>query len=74
MTQIAYDVYAERISAARPIRHFGKVTKVIGLVIESAGPAVSVGRLCHIENYDTGNRIMAEVVGFRDDRILLMPL
>jgi flagellum-specific ATP synthase len=30
--------------------------------------------LCHIENYDTGHRIKAEVVGFRDDRILLMPL
>lgn len=74
MIQIAYDVYAERIAASRPIRHFGKVTKVIGLIIESVGPAVSVGRLCHIENYDTGGRIKAEVVGFRDDRILLMPL
>jgi len=74
VTHVAYDVYAERIAAASPVRHFGKVTKVIGLVIESAGPAVSVGRLCHIENYDTGSRIKAEVVGFRDDRILLMPL
>lgn len=74
MTQIAYDIYAERIANARPIKHFGKVTKVVGLVIESAGPAVSVGRLCHIENFDSGVRMKAEVVGFRDDRILLMPL
>ncbi len=74
MTELAYDVYSERIAAARTIRHFGKVTKVVGLVVESAGPAVSVGRLCHIENFDTGVRVRAEVVGFRDDRILLMPL
>ncbi len=74
MSGISYDVYAERIKNARTITHYGKVTKVIGLVIESAGPAVSIGRLCHIENYDTGARVKAEVVGFRDDRLLLMPL
>ncbi|MEA3297798.1 MAG: FliI/YscN family ATPase, partial [candidate division Zixibacteria bacterium] len=37
-------------------------------------PAVSVGRLCQVENYDDGAKIKVEVVGFRDDRILLMPL
>ncbi|MFH1374448.1 MAG: FliI/YscN family ATPase [bacterium] len=71
---VAYDVYAERIRNARTVTHFGKVTQVVGLVIESAGPAVSIGRLCNIENHDTGARIRAEVVGFRDDRLLLMPL
>jgi flagellum-specific ATP synthase len=50
------------------------VTQVVGLVIESAGPAVSIGRLCQIENHDTGAKVRAEVVGFRDNRILLMPL
>ncbi len=74
MTQVAYDVYAERIKTLNTVKHFGKVTQVVGLVIESAGPAVSIGRLCTIENHDTGSKIRAEVVGFRDDRILLMPL
>ena len=74
MSLVAYDVYAERIKNARTITHFGKVTQVVGLVIESAGPAVSIGRLCSIENYETGAKVKAEVVGFRDDRILLMPL
>ena len=74
MSIMPWDIYSERVKSARTIRHFGKVTKVIGLVVESAGPAVSIGRLCHIENHDNGDRIMAEVVGFRDDRILLMPL
>ncbi len=74
MTWLPYDIWAERIDTARTIKHYGKVTRVVGLVIESAGPAVSIGRLCQIENYDNGARILAEVVGFRDDRILLMPL
>jgi flagellum-specific ATP synthase len=65
-------MFADRISRASTIKHFGKVTQVVGLVIESAGPAISIGRLCHIENHD-GTRVQAEVVGFRDDRLLLMP-
>ena len=74
MAQIAYQMYAERIEQLNPIKHYGKVTKVIGLVVESAGPAVSIGRLCTIESKENGTRIKAEVVGFRDDRIVLMPL
>ena len=52
MSGISYEMYADRIERASTIRQFGKVTRVIGLVIESAGPAVSVGRLCYIENRD----------------------
>ncbi len=74
MSAITYEVYEERIRNANTVRHYGKVTQVVGLVIESAGPAVSIGRLCTIENRDTGTKIRAEVVGFRDDRTLLMPL
>jgi len=74
LAQIAYQMYAERIDQLNPIKHYGKVTKVIGLVVESAGPAVSIGKLCTIESKENGTRIKAEVVGFRDDRIVLMPL
>jgi flagellum-specific ATP synthase len=49
------------------------VAQIIGLIIESIGPAVSIGDLCQIENPETCERIDAEVVGFRDNRILLMP-
>jgi flagellum-specific ATP synthase len=66
-------MYADRIARASTIRQFGKVTQVVGLVVEAAGPAVSIGRLCHIENQDDQSRVKAEVVGFRDNRILLMP-
>lgn len=51
----------------------GRVSKVVGLVIESIGPSVAVGDLCYIEG-ERNLQFPAEVVGFRDDRVLLMPL
>jgi len=71
---IAYQVFDERIERLNTVKHFGKVTKVVGLIIESAGPAVSIGKLCTIESKEGNLRIQAEVIGFRDDRLLLMPL
>ena len=66
-------MYSDRIARSNPVKHFGKVTQVVGLVIESAGPAISIGRLCQIENQDSSTKIQAEVVGFRDNHLLLMP-
>ena len=57
-----------------PIRIRGKVNQVVGLVIESDGPPVSVGELCTITNASGGPPVLAEVVGFRQSRVLLMPL
>ena len=71
MSHVPYDMYADRISRVSTIRQFGKVTQVVGMVIESAGPAISIGRLCNIENHDGSAGVQAEVVGFRDDRLLL---
>ncbi|MDQ0206344.1 flagellar protein export ATPase FliI [Alkalicoccobacillus murimartini] len=54
---------------------FGKVTRVVGLTIESSGPNAAVGDICFIHSGRDGNgRIRAEVVGFREDSVLLMPL
>ncbi len=74
MSLLPYDLYIERIHRANTITRFGRVTQVVGLVIEARGPSVPVGRLCTIENVDSRTRVRAEVVGFRNDRILLMPL
>jgi flagellum-specific ATP synthase len=74
VTYVPYDMYAERIAHVNTVRHFGKVTQVVGMVIESAGPSISIGRLCQIENRDDGGRVLAEVVGFRDNHLYLMPL
>ena len=53
----------------------GKVTQVIGLVIESKGPNVSLGELCYIKSrFPNVAPIPAEVVGFREGLVLLMPI
>lgn len=55
-------------------KFYGKVTRVVGLTIESKGPQVSVGELCYIIiGKSTKRKVMAEVVGFRDENVLLMP-
>ncbi len=55
------------------VKHLGKVVKVVGLTIESIGPSAKLDDLCKIISADGRSEIMAEVVGFRDDRVLLMP-
>lgn len=53
----------------------GRVEQVVGLVIESSGPSASVGEACWITSADgKGQPVLAEVVGFRQHRVLLMPL
>ncbi len=68
------DRYLETVERTDPIRLTGRVVEIIGLVIESRGPAVSVGDVCLIEGLRGGRRVQAEVVGFRGERVLLMPL
>ncbi len=54
-------------------KSLGKVSKVVGLTIESIGPKANLNDLCRIVSKDKKQTIMAEVVGFRENRILLMP-
>ena len=63
-----------RLSSSRLVQNRGRVTQMIGLVIESQGPMASVGEICRIESQVTGQGTEAEVVGFRDRKLLLMPL
>jgi len=56
------------------IRVEGRVAQVIGMVIEALGPAIAVGSLCEVTAGRGGRRLFAEAVGFRDGRVLLMPL
>ncbi|MEG3638744.1 FliI/YscN family ATPase [Magnetococcus sp. PR-3] len=51
----------------------GWVKKVVGLLIEGNGPAVSIGQMCDVIP-ENGEPVKAEVVGFRDKSVLLMPL
>ncbi|HIW82555.1 MAG TPA: flagellar protein export ATPase FliI [Candidatus Acetatifactor stercoripullorum] len=56
-------------------RRLGKVVNVVGLTIESAGPDAKLGDICRIYPEGDGEPapIMAEVVGFKDKKTLLMP-
>jgi len=61
------------IEAADPIDAKGKIEKIIGLVIESTGPSDDIGTVCKIYNSKNTGYILAEIVGFKDERVLLMP-
>ncbi|MDD2484856.1 MAG: FliI/YscN family ATPase, partial [Eubacteriales bacterium] len=65
--------YFREIRNAQTYRSFGKIDKVIGMMIESVGPECSVGELCKIYVRGDQEFIHAEVVGFRGNKVLLMP-
>jgi flagellum-specific ATP synthase len=66
--------YHHSLQGLNPIKLCGRVKRVIGLVIEGAGPGVPLGGICEIECMEGQPAIKAEVVGFREDRVLMMPL
>jgi flagellum-specific ATP synthase len=51
----------------------GKVDRVVGLAVESIGPPVKIGEICNIYPMRDQKPVKAEVLGFRDKRMLLMP-
>lgn len=56
-------------------KSYGKVVKVVGLTIESIGPKARMGDLCKIyPNEEMEDYVIAEVVGFQDSRLILMPV
>ena len=66
--------YLDIIHSTETIKQIGKITEIIGLTIESDGPKASIGDLCYIYNDYGDEPTMAEVVGFKKDKLLLMPL
>ena len=72
--KISLERYANRIKSGCSIKAEGQVTRVVGTVIEGNGPAMPIGGLCHILPSNDTEPIYAEVIGFRDRSILLMPL
>ena len=55
------------------VKKTGKVSQIIGLLIESNGPGVSIGSICTIQSKNRPP-VEGQVVGFRDNKTLLMPL
>jgi len=63
----------QTVEQTEPISAQGRVSKIVGLMVEAAGPRASVGEYCHILTRE-GRELPAEVVGFRGSTTLLMPL
>ncbi len=66
--------YLMRLREVDPAPVFGHVTRVVGLVVESQGPRARVGDVCELRRADGGTVLPVEVVGFRDGRLLSVPL
>lgn len=65
--------YVRELSSMDDLDYTGKVAQIIGLTIESKGPKANMGDLCLIHS-QANKSIYAEVVGFKEQRVLLMPL
>jgi flagellum-specific ATP synthase len=61
------------VRAADWVRRTGRITRLVGLTVESRGPDVHVGEVCEIRGVSSGVPVPAEVVGLNDGRVLLMP-
>ena len=66
--------YEDKITQKSYVKRMGKVAQVVGLTIESIGPEVNIGSTCLIRSGKYKEPVMAEVVGFRGNNVLLMPL
>ncbi len=71
---INLETYHHKLKQLNAIKIVGSVKRAVGLVVESLGPPVSVGELCEIVGKDSEKGIPAEVIGFRDNFVLSMPL
>ncbi|MBT2688557.1 flagellar protein export ATPase FliI [Bacillus sp. ISL-47] len=68
------DELLDQIDKIDSYKRFGRVKRVVGLMIESQGPESSVGDVCCIHiGKDRTRKILAEVVGFKHESVILMP-
>jgi flagellum-specific ATP synthase len=70
--KIDFEKYVKAVNRCISIELEGRVVKVVGLIVEATGLNMGVGSLCSIFT-DHDEVILSEVVGFREDRVLLMP-
>ena len=74
MSVINFEKYQKNLNKTSTVRIKGRVTELVGLVAKAAIPNVKVGELCLIETDGGQSVIKAEVVGFKENEVLLMPL
>jgi ATP synthase in type III secretion protein N len=74
LANIDFGKYLKLLEPASPVRVRGRVMEMTGLVVEASVPGVRTGDAVDIIKHHNAVPLVAEVVGFRDDRVLLMPL
>ncbi len=62
-----------QIRSAETVSRTGKIENIVGMSIEASGGRAAIGDICRIYSNESGGQVPAEVVGFRNDHILLMP-
>ncbi len=67
------DILNRAIDVAEPVRVHGRVTRVVGMVIEGVGVGIALGEMCRVYPVE-GPPVVCEVVGFHEGRVFLMPL
>ncbi len=65
--------YATLLNRLQPVRMEGEIVELVGLIVESRGPATAMGDFCEIRTRG-GRAIRTQVIGFREGRVLSMPL
>ncbi len=70
----AADTFAERLGDVDRFAVYGRVTRVVGLVLEATGLEAGLGALCRVTSHSRDRSVLAEVVGFHQSGVLLMPL
>ncbi|MDH8676632.1 flagellar protein export ATPase FliI [Fusibacter bizertensis] len=66
--------YSTALKENAVLKFSGRVSKIIGMMIESIGPAVEIGEVCDIYPIKNTEPLKGEVVGFNNDKVLIMPL
>lgn len=61
------------IAKSETVSHIGKIENIVGMTVEATGGNASIGDIAMIYSENKNQHIPSEVVGFKDDRILLMP-
>jgi flagellum-specific ATP synthase len=74
MGTIDLDPYREKLRKIQSLKTSGKVTQVVGLVLEASGLKATIGEVCKVVSRSEEIVIDAEIVGFREGKALLMPL
>src|SRR5580704_16417360 len=65
--------YTAALDRIEPMRTEGEIVELVGLIVESRGPAAAMGDFCEIRTRG-GRTIRTQVIGFRKGRVLSMPL